>query len=253
MKRLKTLLLSFATLVVVVLGFFFPTMLSALQDGGHATEPRRYPVETTRLDAVTPAQLSDLLKLVSNASQTMELESGNVRSAQEAAEAAREVLAFMEAQGILSQAQAYEAYRQTPILLFTQDGEEAAVVWVCTLTDTSRGSRATIYIDDVSGKMLSCDVLSTETVPSYGITSASELLAERWAELARAYYGFSSVEVKAQPRKDAMLQYELSFRHADEESLPLPLHIQYFNNSTHGEGELPDDTLRTIVFFNGSL
>ena len=126
----------------------------------------------------------------------MSLENGNKLSKEEAYQSALEILTFMKEYGVNLAPHAYTAFKATPVLVFTQNVEDAAVIWECGLTNQDDGSLIVIRLDDETGKMLSFIYVGNEISIQNSDTTFTVLSASDWGKMCVEYYGFMSVEAK---------------------------------------------------------
>jgi hypothetical protein len=254
-KRRGSILLSLVTLAVLALGLFLPDVMIT-QNNGSDSSPKRYAVETIRLDTAKPVSMIDALRLVSAEHKTMNLRAGNVLDAAGARQAALEALTFATDYGMRFDVQAYTAHNETPFLLYSDDGADALVVWQCELINPVNEDLILVQLDDATGIMLSFFSHESVDLKNQPSLSVNRFSADEWAEMYVHYYGFRSVEVGTKIRKDGSfpdtsavdaasaevktpirrikdgdvdisLQYELVFTDDDGVTLALPCYISY--------------------------
>ena len=255
MKTMKSVLLSFLTLAVLVLGMFLPAIISALQSSGAPDQPRQFALEMIKLDAVEPAEVVDILKLMSGSPWAMAVDAGNVLSEEDAADAALDVLEFMAEHGIAIDPQSYTEHRETPYLVFTDDGEEEiGNVWECYFSDPDGGDIIAINLDDETGKMIAFAHISTRSTQPSAV-SGTEAIADDWASMCAEYYGFESDGAGTSIWKDGSQNYDFTFISSDGERLVLPFYIRYITDTVITDNaNVPETgTFRTIVAFNNSI
>jgi hypothetical protein len=256
MKRMPGILLSLAALAALALGLFLPDVI-VMQSRETALRPEQYKVEMIRLETAKPLPVPAALRLVSGEHKTMNLESGRVLDAEGAYMAVRDALSFIADCGLPLEAPANAKHSETPVLLYAEDGEDAAVVWQCELADTISDRVIQLQIDDATGTMLSFLYIRYIDVESEPVRLIDRFPAELWADMCRQYYGFQSVEVgitsKVEKGDGLYAHYDLKFTDETGESFLLPYRTSYLINKD-GKGEDYRDVIQmTEVSFNGQM
>lgn len=222
MKKKSGVLFSVITVLVLGFGLFLPRIASALQYQSSIALSQQYAVKTIELETMPPVAISDVLVLMSGAHKSMELETGNVRDSAQAHESALEALSFIEDYGISFNLEVYTIHRWTPVLIFAEDGEEAAVLWRCEFTASDGSERIVLYLDDESGKMVSFLYASLDLAEHQTSVAHLNLTADNWAEMCVKYYGFQSVGTKENIMENGVKTYDLTFIDYDGKELTLP-------------------------------
>lgn len=230
MKKHYTMLFSVVTVIVIGFGLFLPRMVSSLQNRRTTAHVQKYPVKTIQLDAITPVGVFSLLDLMSDEHTSMPLESGGVLGKEEVVQYAYEALGFIEDYVISLDLEQYTMQRQNPLLVFSGDGEDSALLWQCEFFNTTINQNIVLYLDDDTGKMVSFRY--TYESPAQPSASLLEFTAEKWAHMCVAYYGFESSSVTEIAGVESIQQYQLSFAADDGSKLLLPLRAVNFPNAT---------------------
>lgn len=230
MRKNTGLLLSVLTAMVLGIGLFLPRIASSLQNRHTAALVQQYPVKTIQLETITPADVIQRLSLVSGEHISIGLETGGVRSGEEAHQLALEALALIEDTVMDLDLERYTGHQQTPTLVLTEDGENAAVLWRCELIDTSGGSSIVLHLDDDTGKMISFVYVSDLIVQPN--VSPIDQTAEKWANMCAEYYGFEWAETELYTSSESAQHHNLTFIADDGNGLILPFRIAYVSGTT---------------------
>ena len=271
--RIGSILLTLATLSILTLGFYMPNIFM-INNGGHTSVSQQYAVETVQLKAASKTiPVIDALKLVSGKYKEVNLESGNMLNAEEAYRSALETLEFIMENDILPDLEMYTSYKEKPVtfysnypdmkryiahkempnMIYTEDGENATVVWSCEFSNPVIGSSILLLLDDESGKMLSFLYTSPTDSEDQDGTFEDSFSADSWAKMCMRYYDFQSAEVLTVLQDNVDEQYEITFKSDDGKNLTLPYYTDNLTNTTSSiKPSFPNDTRQKVVCFNMS-
>jgi hypothetical protein len=255
MKIKSGILLWLAALAALAFGLLLPSIVYKVQNEGSAASSQQYMVDTIQLEMSKPAPVSDKLLLVSTQNHTMSLDNGNKLSKETAYQAALAFLTFMQEHGVVLDPQAYTSHTAIPVLTFTQDSQNAAVIWECALRNPNNDSFIVIRLDDETGKMLSFIFSEYEFSIQSSDGTATVLSADDWGNLCVEYYGFKSVTVNRATmvstdgnnwvtQECTERKYSLVFTDYDGEELSLSFR-EYSTPSASDQ-----DTVKVTVDFN---
>lgn len=254
MKVRSSVWLTAAALTLLLLGILLPDIVSAAQSRSVTAGQQQYEVETIQLQTLeASAGLYDVLRLVSGEYRTMSLTGGNVLTEDEAYLKAIQTLEFISGYKLNIHLQDYTVHKETPVLVYTEDGETAAVLWQCELLDYTNDISIYMLIDDESGKMVSFQYLAAEgdyQSSEYSVDAEDDFRAMLWAEMCVVYYEFENCDVKTDTGDGNTRQNELIFTASGGEVITLIYYAEYLSKSTTDAGQGMTDAVRSYISFN---
>lgn len=220
-----------ATLAALAFGLLLPDIVYQVQSKSAAASPQQYTVDTIQLEMSKSAPVSDKMRLLSAKNETMNLDNGNKLTKETAYQLALAFLTYMKEYGIVLDPQAYSSNTTKPVLTFTQDSKNAAVIWECGLINPDDGSLIVIRLDDETGKMLSFLYCGHEIFIQHG-DAAAILSTDDWGKMCAEYYGFKSVGVKRMTQESVERKYDLVFTDDDGNELIVPYRVDPIPSSS---------------------
>ena len=199
MKRRIPILLIFCALLAIVLGFFLPSFVSAMQDQKLKTKVNTY--ETSSLQFHPVAQLKDSLRLLTGKYTTEYLENGSNLDADGAYQAALVTMQFLMDQGAVGiLPDGYPKHTETPVLMVSEDKTMSAAMWRCGLYSQKINKWIDILIDDSSGKMVAFNIISDQEIltgqSTKDVKEKAYEFSSKLADICSDYYGWKTESVQ---------------------------------------------------------
>ena len=245
MKKYSGPLFALITVMVLGVGLYLPRLMPALQSRRSQALVQKYAVRTIELETTPPAGVDDVLRLMGSEHKTMLLKTGNVLTVAQASQAALDILTIIAENTPGLDLELYPVQKQTPTLVFTQGGEDAAVVWQCEFASIDQGGHIIVYLDDETGKMVSFVYVEATLHQQPNIESAS-LTANLWKDMLMQYYDTQSAELLAFVGRNSTQRYDLAILDAAGNSMVLPLEITYVWSNLN-EDPSSDTSVRHMV------